>query len=121
MYHLPADGNPSSFGEGAAKTGSGISAIFVARNRFAVLERGGRILIKDLDNNITKELKPSGDITEIFFAGGKNILLASATAVTLYDTESKAAVGEVAISGARYISWSSDQAYVAIISKHSTV
>ncbi|KAI8910981.1 coatomer WD associated region-domain-containing protein [Gorgonomyces haynaldii] len=119
LYNLPKDKNASA-GEAEAKRGVGSSAIFVARNRFAVLEKG-QIYIKDLGNNVTKHLKPEEPVSEIFFAGGKNILLVTPTAVILFDTESRVNVGELNIAGVRYTQWSHDQSYCAFITKHNIV
>jgi coatomer protein complex subunit alpha (xenin) len=119
LYSLPRD-NTGGFGEVEPIRGSGSCAIFVARNRFAVLEKG-QILIKDLNNTVTKQIKPPGVVTELFFAGGKNILLASPTTVSMFDTESRAVVGELSFANARYIAWSHDQSHVAFISKHNIV
>ena len=61
------------------KRGVACSAVFVARNRFAITEKG-KVLIKDMNNATTREFQPTGldgkvvKPTDIFFAGGKNII-----------------------------------------------
>ena len=124
-----------------AKKGSGQSAVFVARNRFAVLDkqhqvtnkresllcRGSKLMelqrqqqiyIKDLKNDTTKQFKPPGTVTDIFYAGTKNLLLTTATSVILYDTEARTTVAELNISNCRYAVWSPDMSMVALFSKH---
>ncbi|KAJ3302375.1 hypothetical protein HDV03_005016 [Kappamyces sp. JEL0829] len=106
------------------RRGVAAAAIFVARNRFAVIEKG-KILIKDMNNATTKEFFAASldgkniKASEIFYAGGKNILAATATSVVLFDTEARSAVGECAISNVRYVSWNHDQTCIALISKHN--
>ncbi|KAF9103185.1 hypothetical protein BGX30_009205, partial [Mortierella sp. GBA39] len=71
LYNLPKDyageaREPSNDG----KRGSGNSAIFIARNRFAVLEKATQtITIRDLQNNSTKSFTPPSAVNEIFYAG----------------------------------------------------
>ncbi|KAI8925560.1 coatomer WD associated region-domain-containing protein [Entophlyctis helioformis] len=121
IYNLPRDHSGSEVREaGEVKRGTGSSALFVARNRFAVLDKG-QVFIKDLSNTVTKQFKAPPNVGEIFYAGGKNILLSTPTSVILYDTEVRAPLGEVSVSGVRYVVWSSDQSTVALLSKHSIV
>ncbi len=47
------------------------------------------------------------------------ILVAGSTCVILYDTEARSAVGEIAASSVRYVSWNRDQTLIALISKHN--
>ncbi|XP_008484211.1 coatomer subunit alpha-like [Diaphorina citri] len=49
------------------KRSTGISAVWVARNRFAVLDRNHTILIKNLKNEVTKKMSSVG-CEEIFYA-----------------------------------------------------
>ncbi|CAK9171838.1 unnamed protein product [Ilex paraguariensis] len=58
-----------------AKRGPGGSAIFVARNRFAVLEKSSnQILVKNLKNEIVKKSSLPVVADEIFYAGTGNLL-----------------------------------------------
>jgi coatomer subunit alpha len=119
MYNLPRDASGNAI-EAQAKRGSGSSALFVARNRFVVLDKG-TIAIKDLDDNTTKQIKPTATVTDLFYAGGKNILLATATSIILFDTDTRVNVAELGFMGVRYMAWSTDQTHVAFISKHSNI
>nr|NVI69683.1 coat protein (coatomer) alpha [Cucujiformia] len=50
-----------------SKRSSGLSALWVARNRFAVLDRTHQLIIKNLKNEVTKKVQtPACD--EIFYA-----------------------------------------------------
>ena len=100
--------------------GSGNSAIFVARNRFAVFSLGNQqIDIKDLSNSTTKTIKPPPSTTDIFFGGPGCLLLITPTSVVLYDIQQKKELAELAVSGVKYVVWSSDGLHAALLSKHN--
>ena len=59
-----------------AKRGTGASAVFIARNRFAVLDKGaGQLLIKNLRNEVTKKCAPPCPATDAVFYAGTGMLL----------------------------------------------
>ena len=100
--------------------------MYVAKNRFITFEKG-KVLIKDLNNTVMKELAPTAmdgrsvKVVDLFPATGKNILLTTATQLILFDTESERPIGEVAIANPRYVSWSSDHSNLAVFGKHNIV
>ncbi|OBT79472.1 coatomer protein complex, subunit alpha [Pseudogymnoascus sp. 05NY08] len=115
---LPRDGGIPD--EKLKKRGPGNSAVFVARNRFAVFNQAAQqIDIKDLSNSTTKTIKPPAGTSDIVFGGTGNLLLITPTAVHLYDIQQKKNVAELAISGVKYVVWSNDGAYAALLSKHN--
>ena len=59
------------------KRGMGGSAVFIARNRFAVLDKSSnQLLIKNLQNEITKKCaSPAGAPTDAIFYAGTGTLL----------------------------------------------
>ena len=71
------------------KRGSGTSAVFIARNRFAVLDKGGnQIVIKNLSNEITKKApSPCATTDAIFYAGTGTLLCRSEDKVCLSITD----------------------------------
>ncbi|CAO2654455.1 Nn.00g111880.m01.CDS01 [Neocucurbitaria sp. VM-36] len=102
------------------KRGSGNSAVFVARNRFAVFTQSNQqIDIKDLSNSTTKTIKPPHGTTDIYFGGTGNLLLITPTNVVLYDIQAKKNLAELAVNGVKYVVWSSDGLHVALLSKHN--
>ncbi|KAJ3044580.1 hypothetical protein HDV00_001506 [Rhizophlyctis rosea] len=143
LHQLPKDARGEAREVSAdAKKGSGQSAVWVGRNRFAVLDKQHQvcgpacydylclrdakdvyqqIYIKDLKNDITKQFKPPATVTDIFYAGTKNLLLTTSTSVILYDTEARASVAELNINNCRYAVWSPDMSLVALFSKHVIV
>ena len=59
-----------------AKRGLGTSAVFIARNRFAVLDRAANtIQIRNLQNEITKKCAPPCATTDAVFYAGTGTLL----------------------------------------------
>ncbi|KAJ3382907.1 hypothetical protein HDU92_004501, partial [Lobulomyces angularis] len=126
FYNLPRDMTGEareSSGQNDSKRGDGQNAIFVARNRFAVLDKPNlQVHIKDLKNEITKQFKTPANIIDIFFAGSKNILLTTTNSVILYDTELRTNVSEISVQAAvRQVIWAADMSMVALLSKHQIV
>lgn len=118
LINLPRDGAGSDATD--TKRGQGSSAVFVARNRFAVFNASSQqIDIKDLSNSTTKTIKPPTGTTDIYFGGTGNLLLITPTAVHLYDIQQKKSLAELAVSGVKYVVWSNDGLYAALLSKHN--
>ena len=102
------------------KRGQGTSAVFVARNRFAVFSQPNQTVdIKDLSNNTTKSIKPPPGTVDIYFGGTGSLLLITPTTVVMYDIQQKKQLAELAASGVKYIVWSGDGSYAALLSKHN--
>ena len=102
------------------KRGSGTSAIFVARNRFAVFNKQNQqIDIKDLSNSTTKSIKAPTGTTDIYFGGPGCLLMLTPTTVVLYDIQQKKQLAELSVSGVKYVVWSSDGLHAALLSKHN--
>jgi len=70
------------------KRASGLTAVWVARNRFAVLDRTHTIIIKNLKNEITKKVQVPA-VDEMFYAGTGSLLLRTPEGMTLYDVQQK--------------------------------
>jgi coatomer protein complex subunit alpha (xenin) len=119
LVNLPKDGS-GAIEPAESKRGAGSSAIFVARNRFAVLNTANQTIdIKDLSNNTTRSFKPPTGTTDIYFGGTGNLLIITPTAVHLYDIQQKKSTAELAVNGVKYVVWSNDGLYAALLSKHN--
>jgi coatomer protein complex subunit alpha (xenin) len=119
LLNLPKEGS-GAIEPTETKKGSGTSAIFVARNRFAVLNSNSQIIdIRDLSNNITRTFKPPAGTSDIYFGGTGNLLIITPTAVHLYDIQQKKTTAELAVNGVKYVVWSNDGLYAALLSKHN--
>ena len=124
LHVLPRDAG-SQRGEASSdsRRGTGASAVFVARNRFAVLDKSShQILVKNLRNEVTKKCQPpDGNTDAIFYAGTGTLLCRSEDRMTLYDVQQRTAMAELATPYVKYVCWSGDMALVAMLSKHAIV
>ncbi|RUS90316.1 hypothetical protein EGW08_001914 [Elysia chlorotica] len=117
LYMVPKDSDSSNPDAPEGKRSSGLNAVWVARNRFAVLDRTHSIIIKNLKNEITKKVQ-APNCEDIFYAGTGCLLLKEPDTVTLFDVQQKRTLATVKISKVKMVIWSSDMATVALISKH---
>ena len=105
------------------RRGQGDCALFVARNRFAVLHRAAQKLeLRDLSNGVVKPLAlPAGidTVTDVFYGGPSHLVLSTANAVLLYDLQQQRVVAELASPTVKYVVWSADGAAAALLSKHT--
>ncbi|EMC95760.1 hypothetical protein BAUCODRAFT_34527 [Baudoinia panamericana UAMH 10762] len=119
LINLPKDASgavePSN-----TQRGTGSSAVFVARNRFAVFNQANQqIDIKDLSNSTTKTIKPPTGTTDMVFGGPGCLLLITPTMVYLYDIQQKKQLAELAVAGVKYVVHSADGLHAALLSKHN--
>uniref|UniRef100_V9K9W5 Coatomer subunit alpha n=1 Tax=Callorhinchus milii TaxID=7868 RepID=V9K9W5_CALMI len=118
LYTIPKDSDSQNPDAPEGKRSSGLTAVWVARNRFAVLDRMHSILIKSLKNEITKKIQVM-NCDEIFYAGTGNLLLRDSDSITMFDVQQKRSLGSVKISKVKYVVWSSDMTHVALLAKHA--
>jgi hypothetical protein len=102
------------------KRGTGTSALFVARNRLAVLDKAAQTIeIRDLDNSITKTIKCPTQTNDISYGGTASLLLSCPASVVLFDIQQQKVIAELATPLVKYAVWSNDNSMVALLSKHS--
>lgn len=102
------------------KRGQGNSALFVARNRFAVFSQATQqIDIKDLSNSTTKTIKAPAGTTDICAGSPGCLLIITPSAVSLYDIQQKKQLAELAVSAVKYVVWAADGSHAALLSKHN--
>ena len=119
LVHLPKDAS-GAVEPTDMKKGPGNAAVFVARNRFAVFSSANQqIDIKDLTNSTTKTIKPPPGTNDVFFGGTGNLMLVTPAIVTLFDIQQKKQIAELSVPGVKYVVWSSDGMYAALLSKHN--
>lgn len=122
LYIVPKD----VFGRGdmaqEAKRGAGGSAVFIARNRFAVLDKSSnQVLVKNLKNEIVKKSALPIATDAIFYAGTGNLLCRAEDRVVIFDLQQRIVLGELQTPFVKYIVWSNDMENVALLSKHAIV
>lgn len=76
-----------------------------------------KILIKNLKNEITKKIQLP-NCEELFYAGTGNLLVKEGDQVTMYDVQQKRTLASVRIPKAKYVIWSNDMNFVAILARH---
>ena len=102
------------------KRGQGNSALFVARNRFAVFSQATQqIDIKDLSNSTTKTIKAPSGTTDIYAGSPGCLLIITPSAVSLYDIQQKKQLAELTVSAVKYVVWAADGSHAALLSKHN--
>ncbi|VEL41678.1 unnamed protein product [Protopolystoma xenopodis] len=116
LYMLPTEG--SGHPEQAdPRSGQGSAAVWVGRNKFAVLEATGTISIKNLQNERIKKVEMPG-VDHIFSAGHGNVLIRDPNGISLCDITNKRILATM--KNAKFIRhavWSPDGQYVALFSK----
>ena len=120
LVQVPKDASRTeSLSDGLRSQGR--SAVFVARNRFAVLDPGSNsILVKNLQNETTKRVpSPCGKTEAIHYGGTGTILVKGDDKVVLFDIQQRLVVAEAAVPGVKYVVWSDNLDRVALLSKHS--
>lgn len=99
LYIIPKD----SFGRGdtvqESKKGSGVSAVFVARNRLAVLEKStNQVLVKNLKNEIVKMSVLPIATDAIFYAGTGNLFCRAEGRVVIFYLQQRIVLGDLQTS-----------------------
>ncbi|XP_053408078.1 coatomer subunit alpha-like isoform X1 [Mercenaria mercenaria] len=117
LYAIPKESDSKNPDAPEGKRSSGLTAVWVARNRFAVLDRSHSIVVKNLKNEITKKVQ-APNCEDIFYAGTGCLLLKDSDNVTLFDVQQKRSLASVKISKVKSVIWCNDMSHVALISKH---
>jgi coatomer subunit alpha len=89
LFSLPREAPKEISDNPESKRGLGMAACFVARNRFAVLDKGGLVYVRNLANELTKTLKVPTSVDNIFYAGTGLLLLRTEESVALLDIQRK--------------------------------
>lgn len=120
LYSVPKDSDSQNPDAPDSKRSSGLTAVWVARNRFAVLDRSHTIIVKNLKNEVTKKVQLN-NCEEIFYAGTGCLLLKDGDNVILFDVQQKRHLGQVKVPKLRYVVWSSDMSTVALLGRTNVV
>mmetsp|Transcript_19280 Transcript_19280/g.41921 ORF Transcript_19280/g.41921 Transcript_19280/m.41921 type:complete len:1292 (-) Transcript_19280:1523-5398(-) len=99
-------------------------AVFLGRNRFAVLERNQRqIIVKNLDNETTKRVQPPVANVDALLDGGASgrVLLRADDRAVLFEVQSRRILGELTAPKIKSVVWSPDGSKVAIVCKYGVV
>ncbi|KDO30127.1 hypothetical protein SPRG_19862 [Saprolegnia parasitica CBS 223.65] len=112
---------PSNNDVSDSSRGTALFAVFVARQRFAVLDKSRHLVIKNMQNEIVKKITPPSGTTDGLFPGGTvgRVLLRIDDKMVLYDTDSRRVLADLVAPRVKYVIWSPNGEYVALLSKHS--
>jgi len=101
--------------------GTGRSAVFVSRNRFAVLDRSRKVWLKDLKNETKRQISVgNAQIYQMFPGGVGRLLLRTFDGMVLFDIQVSKVQAKLPILSrhpVKYVFWSSGHKYCAMLSK----
>lgn len=102
------------------RLGEGSFASFISRNRFATFIKSSKTLyVKDMNNNVTKSIQLDSSVNDVLNGIGGRVLLVKAHSVVNYDVQQKKELAELSVNNVKYVSWSPDGQYVALLAKHT--
>ncbi|CAN1836477.1 Coatomer subunit alpha-1 [Linum perenne] len=105
-----------------AKRGAGGSAVFIARNRFAVLDKSSnQVLVKNLKNEVVKKGVLPIATDAIYYAGTGSLLCRAEDRVVIFDLQQRLVLGDLPAPVVKYVVWSNDMDTVALLSKHAII
>lgn len=118
LYKMTVKDGESSEGPVVPRA-SGVSAVWIARNRYAVLDRSQQISIRDTTNKEVRKLEVNYAVDDLFYAGTGLLLLKNDEGLSLYDVQQKRTLAHVKAAKVKYVIWSKDMSNAALISKHN--
>ncbi|KAM3959798.1 LOW QUALITY PROTEIN: coatomer subunit alpha [Aphomia sociella] len=118
LYQAPREGREGEPAAAEPARAAATSAVWVARNRFAALEKNTQLVIKNLKNEVSKKIS-TPTCEEIMYAGTGMLLLREPECVQLLDVQQKRTIASVKVAKCRYAIWNSDMSLVALLGKHT--
>lgn len=101
------------------RQGEGNFACFISRNRFVSFIKSSKTLsIKDLNNNATKSIQLDLSVNDVLPGAPGKVLLVKSNSVINYDVQQRKELSEISANNVKYVSWSNDGQYLALLSKH---
>ncbi|XP_018015149.1 coatomer subunit alpha isoform X2 [Hyalella azteca] len=123
LYQVPKEesaGETTTPTEAAeSKRAGGFTAVWVARNRFAVMDKHHQVTIKNLQNEITKKVAIPSNVDEIYYAGTGMLLLRDPENMSMFDIQQKRIMGTARVAKCRYVVWNNNLSIAAMLCKHN--
>lgn len=117
LYIVAKDSDANNPDIADSKRASGLSAVWIARNRFAVLDRTHSVVVKNMKNEVVKKLStPACD--EIYYAGTGMLLLRELDGLVLFDVQQGRVLASVKAPKTKFVVWTADMSHVALVSRH---
>ncbi|KAJ1346487.1 hypothetical protein KIN20_001277 [Parelaphostrongylus tenuis] len=117
IYKVAKDSDGNT--EAPVNRSPGIAAVWVARNRFAVLDKNHQISLRDLANKEVRKIEMNIPVDDLFYAGTGVLLLRNDDGLQLFDVQQKRVMAHVKANKVRYVIWSKNMEYAALLSKHT--
>ncbi|ORX92400.1 Coatomer, alpha subunit [Basidiobolus meristosporus CBS 931.73] len=120
LYRIPKGYTGGALIKNEVLSGSCSAAVFLSRNRFAVLNQPGNTIdIKDLSNATTATINFDRVIRDISYSPGGGLMLFTDSCVILYHVPTRRALAELSVDAVKYAVWAPDMSMVALLAKHS--
>jgi len=121
-FALGNNANSASVSDGKRGSCTG-PAVFIGRNRFATLDKNRQIVVRNLQNEVTKKVAPPVPTVDGLLDGGASgrILLRAEDKLILFEQQSRRALGEIHAPKARAACWTADGQTLAIVCKYGVV
>lgn len=113
LYQLPSETAARSadkpLGDNESRKGSAKGAVWIARNRFVVFDKSKKLLVKNLQNQITKTIASplASTAQNILPASTGSILLIDEDKVSLFDLQQQTIEATIKTTGVKTAVWSS--------------
>eukprot|EP01111_Echinosteliopsis_oligospora_P014697 TRINITY_DN5593_c0_g1_i1.p1 TRINITY_DN5593_c0_g1~~TRINITY_DN5593_c0_g1_i1.p1 ORF type:complete len:1233 (-),score=305.98 TRINITY_DN5593_c0_g1_i1:20-3718(-) len=118
LYLIPKDGRTDATD---SKRGTGGHAVFVGRDRFAVLDKTSQIIVKDMKNDEVKRCPLPFTADMMFAAPTGSVLIRGEDRVAMYDVQQRKVTAELMCPPVKYAIWAANSSYVALIGRDHIV
>lgn len=102
-----------------ANRAPGVAAVWIARNRYAVLDKHHQISIRDLSNKEVRKVETPAVVNDIFYAGTGILLLKNDEGIQLFDVQQKRVISSAKVAKVKYVVWSKNMEFAALLAKHN--
>ena len=123
LITFSTDSSASGDAQDVKRGNNCLGAVFIARDRFAVLDKSRQLLIRNFQNDTIKKVNiPLAGADGLFFSGtAGRILIKSEERIMLYDQQARKVISELQVPRVKYVIWNKDYSMIALVSKHQLV
>eukprot|EP00587_Corethron_hystrix_P000871 CAMPEP_0113310126 /NCGR_PEP_ID=MMETSP0010_2-20120614/7895_1 /TAXON_ID=216773 ORGANISM="Corethron hystrix, Strain 308" /NCGR_SAMPLE_ID=MMETSP0010_2 /ASSEMBLY_ACC=CAM_ASM_000155 /LENGTH=1128 /DNA_ID=CAMNT_0000165517 /DNA_START=777 /DNA_END=4163 /DNA_ORIENTATION=+ /assembly_acc=CAM_ASM_000155 len=121
-FALGHNASSSSVSDGKRGSCTG-PAVFIGRNRFVVLDKSRQLVVRNLQNEVTKKVASPVPTVDGLLDGGSSgrVLLRAEDKLILFEHQSRRTLGEIHAPKARSAHWTADGQTLAIVCKYGVV
>ena len=122
LLTFPAYGSESTESQ-EVRRGHGVSAVFIARDRFVVLDKYKALWVRNFQNDLVKKYSLPLANADMMYYGGTSgrVILRSDDKLMLFDLQAQKVYAELLVPRVKYAVWNKDYTMIALISKHQVV